>query len=96
MSNLYVSLEEQKNSLNKLRDKVITRWWPNDTDMTRLAEISLFVEIFSIIDSLPTINLSVIDEMIDEIKHGIDPWHVTMLSARATLEELKQRLLNNK
>ena len=38
--------------INELRNEVINRKGPNDTDMTRLAELSLFAEISNIIKSL--------------------------------------------
>lgn len=35
----------KKEDVQTLRNKVINRWWPNDTDATRLAELSLLSEI---------------------------------------------------
>lgn len=52
---------------------------------------AVFWELLAItIPSIPN-PIEEIDKMQEEIKNGIDPWHVTMLSARATLEELKSR-----
>lgn len=76
----------KKEDVQKLRNKVINRWWPNDTDMTRLAELSLFAEI----NSLPSINPeAMIEEMIEEI----NKWWVSYIEQPITiLKEAKYRI----